>query len=60
MTELAISIKETSLRIGIGRSKTYELIARGELASFHVGRRRLVLADDVNNFVQLALQKEGK
>ena len=36
---------------GIGRSKVYDLIASGELSSLRVGRRRLVTAGAVREFI---------
>jgi excisionase family DNA binding protein len=38
----ALSVREFCFRYGFGKSKTYELIASGELRSILVGGRRLI------------------
>jgi excisionase family DNA binding protein len=38
----ALSIEEAARRLGIGRSALYAAIARGEVASVRIGRRRLI------------------
>jgi excisionase family DNA binding protein len=38
----AVSVADAARRLGIGRSALYEAIARGEIASVKVGRRRVV------------------
>lgn len=45
------SIESTMSKLGLGRSKVYELIAAGELRSVKVGRRRLVSDAAINEFV---------
>jgi excisionase family DNA binding protein len=42
---LADSIVDTATRIGIGRSKVYDLLNAGKLKSIKIGRRRLVTRD---------------
>ncbi len=44
---LLVSIENAAQSLGIGRSKTYELIAAGQLLTVTIGRRRLVRADSV-------------
>lgn len=39
---LAISPAEAARILGCGRTKFYELLASGEIRSFHIGRRRLI------------------
>lgn len=38
-------------RLGIGRSKVFELMASGELRSVRVGRRRLVSEAAIRDFI---------
>jgi excisionase family DNA binding protein len=38
----ALSVAEAARRLGIGRSALYAAIARGEVASVRIGRRRLI------------------
>jgi excisionase family DNA binding protein len=59
MTELkAYPIKDVCRRLQIGRSTIYEQIAQGRLQSVKIGKRRLILADDLNAF--LAAHREQK
>lgn len=44
---LAYSVKETSKLIGLGKTKTQELINSGDLKVKRIGRRTLVLAESV-------------
>lgn len=53
-TPLLLSIPECSRMLGIGRSKTYELMNDGVLETVVIGRRRLVRATSVE-----ALAVEG-
>ncbi len=45
------SIDEASAALGLGRSKVYDLIAAGELATIKVGRRRLCSSGAVRDFI---------
>ena len=42
-----MSIDDARRALGIGRSKTYELISQGRLLTVNIGRRRLVRIDSV-------------
>lgn len=42
-----LSIEKAAEALSIGRSKTYDLIKEGRLATVMIGRRRLVCADSV-------------
>ena len=44
---LLLSIEDAATSLGIGRSKTYELISEGRLLTVSIGRRRLVRAESV-------------
>jgi excisionase family DNA binding protein len=44
--------EQAAVLLGIGRTKLYELMARGELESVTIDRRRLVPVDAVEEFVQ--------
>lgn len=48
----AFSIAEVAASLGVARSFVYLLITRGELRSFHIGRRHLVLKTDLDDFLQ--------
>lgn len=47
-----LGVEEAAAALGIGRTATYELIARGRLASCRVGRRRMVAAADLRDFIE--------
>jgi excisionase family DNA binding protein len=47
MTRLAITVDEFCGMIGIGRTKTYELIKDGSLETVAIGRRRLIKMSSV-------------
>ena len=49
---MLLSIEEVIARTSLGRSKVYELLASGELASVKIGRRRLVPARALDEFVE--------
>lgn len=48
---LLLSIGEAARALGLGRSKTYDLIASGELETVHIGRAARVPVDAVEAFV---------
>ncbi|PZS03247.1 MAG: DNA-binding protein [Pseudonocardiales bacterium] len=37
---------------GIGRTKLYELYASGELDTVKIGRRRFVIADSIDRYIE--------
>jgi len=39
---LALSPEQAAVALGIGRTTVYDLIARGQLRSLRVGRRRII------------------
>ena len=49
---LLLSIEDAAGTLGIGRSKTYELISEGTLLTVTIGRRRLVRADSVRSIAR--------
>ena len=44
---LLCSIPDAATTLGVSRSKTYELIADGQLLTVAIGRRRLVRTDSI-------------
>jgi excisionase family DNA binding protein len=58
MTEqLLLTVPEVAGLIGLGRSKVYELIASGAIASVRIGRARRVSRSEIDRFVA-ALQTD--
>ena len=47
MDSVLCSIPDAAKALGIGRSKTYDLIREGRLETVPIGRRRLVRVDSV-------------
>jgi excisionase family DNA binding protein len=49
-----LSIADAATALGIGRSRLYDEIAAGRIRSIHVGRRRLVPAAAVAEYIDRA------
>ncbi len=49
--KLGLSVEEAAEVIGIGRSEIYERMARGEIESVKVGRRRIIPAEAAKRFL---------
>lgn len=49
--KLLLSPAEAALMLGLGRTKLFELLTEGRLESCHVGRRRLIPREALENFV---------
>jgi excisionase family DNA binding protein len=49
---LLMSVEKAALALGIGRTQIFSLIAQGAISSVKIGRRRLVVKHDLNEFVQ--------
>jgi len=52
MDKLLLTPTEAAHALGIGRSKVYELMQTGQLASVHIGACRRVPADALNDLLQ--------
>ena len=52
MDKLLLTPTEAAHALGIGRSKIYELMQTGQLASVHIGACRRVPADALAAFLQ--------
>lgn len=50
-TILLLSVTEAARALGVGRSKTYELITAGELEVVHIGRCARVPVEAVEDYV---------
>jgi excisionase family DNA binding protein len=57
--ELLIDVIEAARRLGVGRSKIYQLLGAGELKSLHVGKLRRVVVADLMAFVERRIESEG-
>jgi excisionase family DNA binding protein len=52
MTRLSLSIEETLIATGIGRTKLYQLINSGELKARKIGARTFILKEDLEVFLK--------
>lgn len=52
MNELLVSVGEAARRLSLGRSLLFELLASGAIKSVKIGRRRLVSAQALADFVR--------
>ena len=59
MNELLIDIRTAAARVGLGRSKFYELVQDGTIESVTCGRRRLIPVAAIEAFVE-QLRKEAR
>ena len=50
-TELLTTV-EVAKTLKVSRSTVYQLMARGELKSVHVGTRRLIRRSDLESFIE--------
>ncbi len=53
------SLDDCAAALGCSRRTVYELIARGELRTVHVGRRHMVPRGERLRFVRSQLEREG-
>lgn len=51
ITPLSVGVDDGARLIGVARSMFYEILARGEIESFKLGRRRLVLVKNLEAFI---------
>jgi len=52
MEKLLLSVEEAADKLSLGRTKTYELIASGQLRSVNIGRARRVPIDALSEFIE--------
>ena len=50
-TAALVSIKKGADELGVGRTKTYELIDNGELETVKIGRRRLIVHASIGRLI---------
>ena len=55
---LSVSVEDAARIVGYSRSGIYELIARGDLNAFKLGKRRLILMTELKSWIERAA-KEG-
>lgn len=50
-TRVSLGIMEAAGALGVSRPTIYRLVARGELQTFKLGSRTLILVSELNTFV---------
>ena len=58
-TPLFVGITEAARMIGLGRSKTWELVASGDIFSVREGTRRLIPMSALNEWAQRKITEAG-
>lgn len=56
LARVAYSIPETAAKLGIGRTLAYRLIEEGQLRSVKLGKRHIVTAKELDDFLN---RKQG-
>lgn len=57
---LALGIDEAARAIGVARSMLYEIVGRGEIESFKLGRRRLILVKNLDAYINRVATKGAR
>ncbi|MBA6092145.1 helix-turn-helix domain-containing protein [Pseudomonas monteilii] len=57
---LSVGVEEAGRILGISRSATYEFIAKGEIKTFKIGRRRLALMSELKAFIERAAKENAR
>jgi excisionase family DNA binding protein len=61
MSQELLSVEESTKRLGLGRTRLYQEIGSGRLASVRVGRRRLIPEDAIEEFINLlVVERDGQ
>lgn len=60
ISPLSVGVDESARLIGVARSMMYELLARGDLQSFKIGRRRLILIKDLEAFIDRQAKENAR
>jgi excisionase family DNA binding protein len=53
-----ITVEQAAAQLGIGRTRTYQLVLAGRIQSVKIRRRRLVVRARLEEFVQLLLSEQ--
>jgi len=57
--KLLVSPQDAAAALSIGRSKVFELLAAGELASVKIGRRRLIPRQALDQYIERLREEAG-
>jgi excisionase family DNA binding protein len=59
VTPLLLTVEQAAVLLGLGRTTTYELVMRSHLQSVKVGRRRLVVRDGIQRYIDELVQAQS-
>ncbi|WP_029547826.1 helix-turn-helix domain-containing protein [Sphingobium yanoikuyae] len=54
MNNILCSVNDAARMLGIGRTKIYDMLSKGDLASMQIGTRRLVKIDSIKALIERA------
>ncbi len=57
---LSVGVEDGARLIGVARSMFYEILARGEIESFKLGRRRLVLVKELEAYINRQAKENSR
>jgi excisionase family DNA binding protein len=60
VTPLLLTVEQVADALGLGRTTTYELVMRGQLQSVKVGRRRLVVRDGIQRYIDELVRAQSE
>jgi excisionase family DNA binding protein len=60
MNPISVGVEDAARMIGVARSMLYELLARGEIESFKLGRRRLILVKNLEAYINRQAEKNSR
>ncbi|WP_167146041.1 helix-turn-helix domain-containing protein [Pseudomonas sp. OTU750018] len=60
MNPLSVGVEDAARMIGVARSMLYELLARGEIESFKLGRRRLILVKNLEAYINRQAEENSR
>lgn len=60
MTDELLDVKDIEAILGLGHTKTTELIAKGEIQSFKIGRRRKATQEALQEFIDRKIEEQTK
>lgn len=60
MNPLSVGVDDGARLIGVARSMFYEILARGEIESFKLGRRRLVLVKHLEAYINRQAKENSR
>ena len=55
---MALSVEQAAAYIGVKRATLYRLMGDGDIASFHVRARRLLLRSELDRFIDSRVEAE--